>query len=261
MIDSHAHLNFKAFKADYTEVVQRSLVQGIEAIINVGSNLATSQRAVEIAKEFTECRAAVGLHPIHVKDEEFVSEKYVFLIKENKEVIKAIGETGLDYYHSSENKKEQKKVFLKHIDLAKQFDLPVIMHCRGSRENSKDAYLDLLSIIKQLSSVPPGEIHCFSADWPIAEQFLSLGFFVGFTGPITFGNATPELLEVVKNMPLNKILVETDCPFLAPEPHRGERNEPSYVRFTAEKIAELKGLSFDEVDKAITKNAKKLFKL
>lgn len=282
MIDTHAHLNFVKFNQDYAEVIQRSFNNGVKKIINVSSNLATSQRAIEIAKKFDNCYAAIGLHPIYVKDEEFDLEKYYFLVRTNKRVIKAIGETGLDYTvfvrEQAEVKdksrfpqfiiQKQKEVFLKHLELSQKFNLPVILHCRGDKNNPKQAYKDLLDILRlhlnprrNQHQSAPGVIHCFGANWSIAQQFLDLGFYVGFTGIITFPNATEDLLEVVAKTPLEKILIETDCPFLAPQPVRGQRCEPWHVKFTAEKIAEIKKMSFEEITRATTKNAIKLFKL
>ena len=291
MIDTHAHLNFKAFQNDYQQAIQRALKNNVRSIINVGSNFLTSQKAIEIAKEHNECYAAIGLHPIHVKDEVFDINKYSEIVKANIDYIKAIGETGLDFYHSDKNKDEQTKVLKQHIELAHTFNLPLILHCRGSKESPEDAYLELLKILKRslpphlcigsgclpphlcigsgglpphhsdLSELVVGVIHCFSSNWKIAQEYLNLGLYIGFTGVITFKNADKQLLGVVKNIPLDKILVETDCPFLSPEPHRGERNEPGYVLFTAQKIAEIKDISLEDVDKTTTTNAQKLFKL
>lgn len=265
MIDTHAHLNFQAFQNDYPQAIQRALKNNVRSIINVGSNFLTSQKAIKIAKEHNECCAAVGLHPIHVENENFDIDKYSELVKANIGCVKAIGETGLDFYHSDKNKDEQTKVLKQHIELARKFDLPLILHCRGSQKNPENAYLKLLAIIKETcpvrDEVSIGVIHCFSSNWRIAQEFLKLGLYVGFTGIITFKNADKELLDVVKNAPLDRILIETDCPYLSPEPHRGERNEPCYVSFTAQKIAEVKNISLEEIDKITTGNAKKLFKL
>ena len=260
MIDTHAHLNFEAFQSDYQQAIQRALKNNVRSIINVGSNFETSEKAVEIAKEYNGCWAAVGLHPIHVKDEDFNVNKYTEFIRVNIDYIKAIGETGLDFYHSDKEKEEQIKVLKQHIELAQEFDLPLILHCRGSKENSKDAYLELLKILNSSESIV-GVMHCFLGDWQIAQEFLNLGLYIGFTGIITFKNVNKELLDVVKNIPLDRILVETDCPYLSPEPHRGERNESSYVVLTAQKIAEIKGISLKEMDEITTVNAKKLFNL
>jgi len=276
MIDTHAHLNFEAFQNDYQQAIQRAFKNDVRSIINASSNFLTSQKAIEIAKEYNQCYAAVGLHPIHVKDENFDVNKYTELIKNNIDYVKAIGETGLDFYHSDENKNEQTEVLKQHIELAHTFNLPLILHCRGSKQNPQNAYVELLEIIKGAcpvrdevfkearpvrDEVSNGVIHCFSSNWQVAQEFLNLGLYIGFTGIITFKNAGKELLEVVKNTPLDKILTETDCPYLSPEPHRGERNEPSYVMLTAQKIAEIKGISLKEVDKITTTNAKKLFNI
>lgn len=261
MIDTHAHLNFQAFKDDYSQVIKENFESGLKAVINVGSNLETSEKAIKISREFENCYVAVGLHPIHVEDEEFKRNKYKELIEKNKDKIKAIGETGLDFYHSKKNIEKQKQVFLKHLGLAREFNLPAILHCRGSKESPKDAYLELLKIVKELKKTSFGVLHCFSADWEIAQEFLKLGFYLGFDGPITFKNASPELLQAVEKTPLNRILLETDCPFLAPEPYRGQRNQPVYVRFMARKIAELKNIDFNQVVKTTTESAKKLFRL
>ena len=261
MIDTHAHLNFKRFEDDYAQVIGNNFNQGLKAVINVGSNLETSKKAIKISLEFKNCFSAIGLHPVHINDENFEKEQYTLLINKNKDKIKAIGETGLDFFHDENSKDLQKKVFLQHIELAQKHDLPVIMHCRGNKDNPSNAYLELLETIKNLKQTYKGVIHCFSSDWVIAQEFLNLGFYIGFDGPITFKNSTPELLQVVKKAPLNRILLETDSPFLAPEPYRGQRNEPIYVRFIAQKISEVKNLDFNQVVIQTTKNAKKLFKL
>ncbi len=155
----------------------------------------------------------------------------------------------------------QKKIFLEHLKLAKGFDLPVILHCRGETNNHVKAYKDLLLVIHSLSFMPYGVIHCFSANWLIAQKFLDLGFFIGFTGIITFNNCSQDLLEVVKKTPLEKILIETDAPYLAPEPYRGKRCEPWYVKFTAQKIAEIKKIAIEEVVNRTSQNTQKLFKI
>jgi TatD DNase family protein len=264
MIDSHAHVNFEAFNDDYPEVIRRSFDNGVEKIINVGSNYLTSQKAVKIAKKFFGCYAALGQHPIHASEEKFHLSDYRALLKGNGDTIKAIGETGLDYYRSLRDAPaviEQRQLFLQHLDLAQEFNLPVIMHCRGNKDQPFNAYQDLLSIIRSRPSAPRGVIHCFVADWVIAQKFLDLGFYIGFTGIITYPSAGDELLEVVRRMPLNLILVETDCPYLSPQPVRRQRCEPWHVKYTIEKIAQIKNTSFEEVEKITTENGKQLFNL
>jgi len=278
LIDTHAHVNFQAFSADRNEVVKRTLAAGCW-LINVGSNFATSTRAVEMAGEHPSgVFAAIGLHPGHLEEgtideaetgakssvEEFDPANYRALAG-NKKVV-AIGETGLDYYRLSEKNKpieeiknKQKKVFGEHLELAKELDLPLILHCRGSKENPTDAYEEMLQILEKSGEVR-GVIHCFGGNFRQASRFIELGFYIGFTGIITFPK-TEELKNIAKSLPLDKILIETDCPYLAPEPYRGKRNEPLYVEWVARKIAELKNISYEEVMETTSKTAKKLFKI
>lgn len=250
-IDTHAHLNFKAFNSDFDTAILRAQKAGIEKIILVGSNLETSQKAVKIAKKYNFVFAAVGLHPIHVKDETFNEAVFLKLAKEKKVV--AIGETGLDYYHDRTNAFDQQAVFLKHLSLANIVGKPVILH-------SRDAGQDILSVLMTQTPLPRGVFHCFSEDWQFAKIILDLGFYISFTGIITFSKNYANL-EVVKNIPLKKMLIETDSPFLTPEPHRGQRNEPALLVEVAKKIAELRKISLEEVAENTTQNAKDLFKL
>jgi TatD DNase family protein len=259
MIDTHCHLNFQAFEKDYREVISRSFSQGINGLIIVGSNYETSLKAIEIAKKIRGCYSALGLHPIHTLDEKFDAKKYQFLIEKNKNNVKAIGETGFDYFHQPFDKNKQQEVLLEHLKLAGEFDLPVILHCRGKANNPFEAYKDLLFLIRDSKFAIHGLIHCFSANWQIAQEFLDLGFYLGFTGIITFKNCDDYLLEVVEKTPLEKILIETDAPYLAPEPYRGQRCEPWHVKFTAQKIAEIKKITEEEIIKETTENARKLF--
>jgi len=277
LIDTHAHLNFAAFKEDIDEVAQ-GIIDDEMKVINVGSQFSTSQRAVELAEKYpNHFYASVGLHPIHLFDvnydeseinfkarqEDFNSEKYEELARNPKVV--AIGETGIDYFHMpagvsiKEFENKQRWVFLKELQLAKKFRLPVIFHCRGSKENPDKAYKDMLKVLKDFGYFR-GVIHCFSADYEIAKQFLNLGFFISFTGIITYPK-TKELEKVVKKIPLDRIMVETDAPYLAPQIVRGKRNEPRFVRYVADRVAEIKSLEYEEVEEATTKNAVEFFGL
>ncbi|MDD5342331.1 MAG: TatD family hydrolase [Patescibacteria group bacterium] len=260
MIDSHAHLNYKAFQKDRNEVIQRCLDQDL-SVINPGSQLDTSQLAVELAEQHPgQLFAAVGFHPIHSAKMKFELEDFRHLIKEHPSSIKAIGEIGLDYYHlEAESQEEidaiknhQKEILQSQINLAKEHGLPIIMHCR-------DAYTDLIDQIEK-GELPAGVVHCFLGNREIAQKFLKLGFYLGFTGIITF-TKDQDLIGVIKEIPLDKVLIETDSPYLAPVPYRGQRNEPLYVRYVAEKIAQIKNLAFEEVVEATTNNAKRLFRL
>jgi len=228
-----------------------------------------------MADERENIYAAVGLHPDNVKEECFDLAKYRELAR-NKRVV-AIGETGLDYHRINDQgpiiKNLQKELFLKHLELARELELPIILHCRGSKESPRGAYEELMEILQaaavktgQANCEPRAVIHCFSADWEIAQKFLNLGFYLGFTGNITYPVKKPDapaaqLLAVVKNAPLDRILTETDCPYLAPQSARGQRNEPQYVRFVLEKIAEVKNLSFGEAEEITVQNAEALFKI
>ena len=265
LIDAHAHLNFNAFKNDSEETARRALDSGVW-LINAGSQIDTSRRAVEFAQKFSEgVFAAVGLHPIHLKEqtveedetevktrvEVFDPAKYEALAREAK--VAAIGEVGLDYFHSPKNKELQREVLLEQLILAEKLKKPVIFHCR-------EAHQDLLDILRKWEMAGnkslAGVIHSFSGRWSQAEEYLKKGFYLGFNGIITFAR---DYDKVVCQMSLDRLILETDCPYLTPIPFRGKRNEPAYVKYVAEKIAELRGISFEEVAEATTKNARELF--
>lgn len=249
LIDTHAHVNFDAFKDDADEVIRRSLAENVQ-MINVGSQYPTSKRAIEISEKYKEgVYAAVGLHPIHVNDEEFNYEEYKKLALRSlgEGGVVAIGEIGLDYYRASENKNIQRTVLCRQLDLAKELNLPVIFHCRNAHD-------DLVNELKNYEL--NGVIHCFTGTWMDAQKYLEMGLYLGINGIIF----KTDLNEVIKKVPLNKILLETDCPYLTPAPMTG-RNDPSYIKYVAEKIAELKGKTFEKVAEATTQNAKKLFRI
>lgn len=269
LIDTHAHVNFNDFKNDSEEVIRRALDNGVW-MINVGSESKTSKRAVKMAEEYEEgVYAAVGLHPSHLieqdveleengetvkyksKPEEFDYDFYLNLAK-NKKVV-GIGECGLDYFRNNDEsfKEKQKEVFIEHLKLAQEANKPIIIHCR-------DAHEDLLEILHLEAPLPSGIMHFFTGTLEQARKYIELGFYISFSGVITFAK---NYEETVRQIPLEKILVETDCPYVAPVPYRGKRNEPQYVKYVAQKIAEIKGLSFEEIAEQTTKNAKKMFKI
>jgi TatD DNase family protein len=277
MIDTHCHLNFRAFKDDTNEVVARAKLAGVNSIINVGSQYETSERAVKLAQENDSLYAAIGLHPIHLFEQEVDEEeihfktkaeifnpaRYKKLFEDNKKVV-AVGECGLDYYHFPENidkeevKIKQRELFEQHIKLASDLNLPIIIHCR-------EAYDDIFQVLEKLINrglLPKrGVSHCFVGNQEQAKKFLDLGFLLPFTGIITFKNVNPALLKIIKETPLEKIMIETDAPYLAPQTYRGTRNEPAYVVEVAKKIAEVKGVNLTEVEKITTNNTVKLFNL
>jgi TatD DNase family protein len=272
LFDTHAHLNFEAFLDDWKETAKRALDAGIK-IINVGSNLETSKKAVAIAEEFPDgVYAAVGLHPVHVSDEDIDIEEYKKLAVHPKVV--ALGEIGLDYFRMpssirpegsgsgvsgrqikspTEIKNLQKGVLLEFLKLSVEKKLPVIVHCR-------EAHADLIQLLENFDKPAGpdarGVMHCFSGSFEEARRYLNLGFLISFTGVITFAHYEGEALAKI---PLNKIMVETDCPYLTPEPHRGKRNEPLYVEFVAKEVARVRNESYEEVEKITTENAKRLF--
>ncbi|MES2059926.1 MAG: TatD family hydrolase [Patescibacteria group bacterium] len=246
-IDNHAHLNFPEYDADREEVIKRANDARV-GIINVGVDLASSKWAVELAEANPNMWAIIGQHPTDTK-EDFDAGSYRELLKSEKVV--AIGECGLDYFHGEEGEKEnQKKLFIQQIELAIEAGKPLMLHIRN-------AYEDAIEILKKYPDVK-GNVHFFAGSKEIAEGFLNLGFTLSFTGVITFANEYEELLKFI---PLDRILSETDCPFVSPVPYRGKRNEPAYVVEVVKKIAEIKGLSIEEVSKQLLANSKKLWNL
>ncbi len=274
LIDTHCHLNFNAFKDDADEVILRTLKEGIKMII-VGTQYDTSLRAIDYVKKYDGVYAAIGLHPVHLKNQkikekvgkeeiEFLSRAEKFDEKKYEELAKikkvvAIGEVGLDYSNDTteEFKALQKEVFLKQIHLAKKINKPIIIH-------NRNALKDILKILEsEFSNWRNGEklngvSHFFSGTFEEAQKLFNLGFLVSFTGVITFA---PEYEFLIRKLPLDKIMVETDSPYVSPVPHRGKRNEPLNVKFIAQKIADIKGISLKEVENQTTSNAKELFNI
>ncbi len=280
LIDTHAHVQFPAYP-DPNAVLQRTFDAGV-GVINIGTQLDTSKWAVELAKKYeSKAYAVVGLHPTHTYDNgfedaaetyerrietEFDVNAYKKLAQDSKVV--GIGECGLDYYRLPENldqayiKDQQKKAFLAQIDLALELDKALVIHCRPSKDTN-DAYEDCIQIITAVKSISPRlrfEVHSFTGDVDIAKQIIQLGGYIGFNGITTF-DKTGRSERVVKQVPVENILLETDAPYLAPVPFRGKQNEPAYVVHIAKKIAEWKGLTFEEVAKISSKNAQVLFSL
>jgi TatD DNase family protein len=282
LIDSHCHLNFSSFKDEYIKIIADCLEKEI-GVINIGSQIDTSIRALKIANEYPNdpIYAVIGLHPIHLSSTEVDEEEVKFKSREEKfnekayqelldedenNKIVAIGEIGLDYWHIPEDmkfeeiKELQKNGLIPQLDFAKKNNLPVIFHARGSGNNPTDAYDDLYEIVKDMGL--RGVVHSFDsrATKEIAKKFLDLGMYIGFNGVITFKNKTVDSLrDIVKLVPLDRILIETDAPYLTPEPNRGKKNEPQNVSFVARKIGEIKDFDFDVVAKTTTDNFRELF--
>ncbi|MDD3284304.1 MAG: TatD family hydrolase [Patescibacteria group bacterium] len=267
LIDTHAHLNFEAYNKDREDVIKRCLDYSM-AVINVGAQFETSKKAVEISK-YDNFYNTIGLHPIHVFDEKFDIKVYQKLIT-NRTV--GIGETGFDYFHSDSSGEnnipvtqkiidKQREVFIKHIQLAKENDLPLICHGRNSKNDFKlqTVYFDILKTLEN-QNYTRGVVHCFGGSLTEALSIVDSGMYIGFTGIITFPNAD-KLRVIAKEIPLDKILIETDSPYLAPQKYRGERNEPIYVEEVASVISDLKGVSMEDVIESTWQNAKILFNL
>jgi TatD DNase family protein len=252
-IDSHAHLDFKDYKEDFSSVLDRAKEAKVSLILNIGTTLQHSRESLEVAKKHDHIYSSVGIHPHDVKDlgSTYIDELRT-LAKHPK--VKAIGEIGLDYFYKNSDPALQKKCLEEQLLLAKDLNLPVSIHCR-------DAFKEAFEILDRVGlEEPKGVFHCFTGTKEEANQALERGFYISISGIVTFKKATA-LQEVVKELPLDKMLIETDCPFLAPEPYRGKRNEPSYVVKTAEKIAALQNKTLEEVAQQTTQNAVTLFNL
>jgi TatD DNase family protein len=250
-IDCHAHLDDDRFAEDRQLLINKALESGLN-IINVGHDLQSSINSVELAEKHSFIYATVGVHPHDAKD---VPNDYFMQLKElaKSQRVLAIGEIGLDYYYDLSPRDVQKEVFVAQLNLAKELNLPVVIHLR-------DAYGDFLEIMRKEKLHPiSGVMHCFSGSIEVAKECLDMGFYISFAGPVTFKNAS-NLKEVAAKIPLDKILVETDSPYLTPVPHRGKRNEPAYVKYVAEQIAALKNISAQELWQTVIANANKLFK-
>lgn len=262
MVDSHCHLNFHKFADDVGEVVKRAEEAGITQIVNVGTQISSSQEAIDLSLQFNSCWAVVGIHPHHAdKVENGWEDEFLKLVIQEKVI--AIGECGLDYFSYQSNTivdpDIQKRVFEKQIAIAYNAKLPLMIH-------NRHAGADILSVLQHHKNSllsAPGMFHCMSGDTELLRQVLDLGFYVGFDGNITYPKLAPgetvHLQELVKAAPLDRILIETDSPYLSPIPHRGTRNEPKNAIMIGEFIAKLKGVSFEEINQVTTQSFSTLF--
>ena len=254
LIDSHAHLDDEKFDKDRDEVIKSFKENNLELVINVGADLESSKKAVQLSKEYDSIYAAVGVHP---HDASEIDSNTLEVLRElsKEEKVVAIGEIGLDYYYDNSPRDLQKEWFRKQIKLAKELDLPIVVH-------SRDASQDVFDIISEESEEGKlrGVIHCFSESVEMAYEYIKLGFYISLGGPVTFKNAkVPK--QVAKEVPLENLLIETDSPYLTPEPNRGKRNEPKNVRYVAETIANLKEMSYEKLKDVTNQNTKRLFNI
>jgi TatD DNase family protein len=252
LIDTHAHLTMEEFP-DIDDVLKRAKEFDVRHIINASFDLDSSIKGVELAQKHDMIFASVGIHPHHADHADEASVIELKKLAGSRKVV-AIGETGLDYFENPVPKEVQKKAFARHIELARVLDLPLIFHGRDADE-------DMLDVIKDAGAGKiRGVFHCFSSGKEFAKKVLDLGFLISFTAVITFKNAHG-VREVAEYIPMDKMMLETDCPYLAPQVFRGKRNEPSYLRFVAEKLAEVKKVPLEEIGPITSKSAKDFFKL
>ncbi|OPZ93973.1 MAG: putative deoxyribonuclease YcfH [Firmicutes bacterium ADurb.Bin419] len=253
LFDTHAHYDDEKFTEDRYEVIENAHRSGISYIINAATDLKSCEESLAFARKYEYVYAAVGIHPHEVGDiDDITLLKLSELAKEDKVV--AIGEVGLDYYYDTAPRETQRHWFAKQINLARDLMLPIIVHDR-------DAHQDSVDIIKSQKACDIGGVfHCYSGSMEMAKELVDYNFYISVGGSLTFKNAR-KLLEVVRWIPIDRLLIETDSPYLTPEPHRGKRNDSSYVRFVAEKVAEIKQMDYEEVAEATLKNAKELFKI
>ena len=256
LFDSHSHLNDEKFDEDREKVIKEIYEAGTTNFVTVGYNLESSEKAIQIANSYEFIYATVGISPNDIPQSEEELWKQLLKIKDlarnNKKVL-AIGEIGLDYYWNTENKEIQKRLFIEQIKLANELDLPIVIHTR-------EAVMDTIQILKENEVKNKGIFHCCPQNRELIKEGLKLGFYISFAGPITFKNSK-NADEMINLVPNDKILIETDSPYLSPEPLRGTRNTPANVRFVAEKIAKSKGITFEEVEKITVENTKRVFKI
>lgn len=259
LIDTHCHIDFHAYEEDRDEVIANALANGVTRIINPGTDLVTSQAAIQMSDQYQGVYAGVALHPNSTAS--WSPEAIVALahMAAHPNVV-AVGEIGLDYYWDKSPKAVQQAAFEAQLELARRLKLPIIIHNRDASEDIIATLRAWVPTLPQELQARPGVMHSFSAPADIAEVALELGFYLGFTGPVTFKNAD-ELRRIASMVPQDRILIETDGPYLTPHPHRGKRNEPAYVRFVAERLATLHQLSVDEFAAISTANAERLFGL
>lgn len=252
LFDSHAHIDDEKFDADRDQVIQRALENGVTGIINVGASMASSVRSVALAQKYECIYAAVGIHPHDAKDA--LEADYDQLTQwTSLDKVVAIGEIGLDYYYDLSPRDIQRAVFIRQLDIARQTGKPFIIHDR-------DAHGEVLDTLKQEAKGMIGVLHCFSGSLEMAREVIKMGWYISIAGPVTFKNAA-KLPEIVAKVPLERLLVETDSPYLTPHPYRGKRNEPAYVKLVAEQVASFRGIELTVLAEATRENIKNVFKI
>jgi TatD DNase family protein len=259
LIDTHVHLDFGQFDDDRDAVLTRAWQSGVGAMVTVGTNLETGRAAVALAEKHEQIFATVGFHPHDAKTADAAALAELRELAHHPQVV-AIGEIGLDFYRNYSPRDAQRRAFQEQLHIATELSKPVVIHDRDAHADTMNVLQAWAAGCRSLPADRRGVFHCFSGDLALAEAAIELGFYIGVDGPITYHNAR-KLPAIVKALPLDRLLVETDAPFLTPHPHRGQRNEPAYVRLVAEKIAGLKNRTLEEIAQATTANAVALFQL
>ena len=250
LFDTHAHFDDERFDADRDEMLEQMKDFGVTNITNIGSSMASSRRSVELAEKYDFVYASVGVHPSETENLTAADMDELRRLAQHPKV-RAIGEIGLDYHYPDDVAPDiQKKWFIRQLDLAQELNMPVIIHDRDSKGEA-------LEILKQ-KNISNGVVHCFSGSAETAREIIKLGMMISFTGVLTFKNAR-RAIEACAAVPTDRLMIETDCPYMAPEPHRGERNHSGYVRYVAEKMAEIKGISYEEMVGITDRNAKRFY--
>ncbi len=249
LYDTHAHLDSEMFDDDRDEIIEKIRQAGVGLINNIGSCIKSSEASIALAEKYDFIRAVVGVHPSETFDMTDADIDHIRQMAAHKKVV-AIGEIGLDYHYDDTDPETQKKWFRIQLDLAKELDMPVVIHDRDSKG-------ECIRILKE-KDIHNGVIHCFSGSAETAREILDMGFNISFTGVVTFKNAR-RAIEALQIIPLDRLFIETDCPYMAPEPHRGQRNDSSLVCHIAQKVADIKGTTYDEVVRITTENAIKFF--
>ncbi|MBQ3000546.1 MAG: TatD family hydrolase [Oscillospiraceae bacterium] len=251
LFDTHAHLNDEAFYEDRDGLIAGLAEKGVGFVMNAGCSLETSRESIALAEKYSFIYASVGSHPDSAGEVcEELLETYLQMAKHPK--VKAVGEIGLDYYYEGFDKETQIRAFEMQMELAKQTGLPAIIH-------ERDAHEDGMAVVRQFPEVT-GVFHCYSGSAEMARQLVDRGWYIGFTGVLTFKNAR-KAVETAASIPLERIVLETDCPYMAPVPHRGKRNDPGYLCHMAERLAEIRGLPVEQIIQITTENAKRLYRI
>jgi len=249
--DSHAHYDDERFEEDRESLLESLKEKGVDFVVNAAADMSSCYTSLALAEKYSFIYSSIGVHPHDVKDLTEADLAEMKQLAAHRKVV-AIGEIGLDYYYDNSPREAQRTWFMKQLLLAKELDLPVIIHSRDASQETFDLIVE--------SGVKEGVIHCFSGSYELAKEYVKRGFYIGIGGSLTFKNAR-KTVEVVEGIELSKILIETDCPYLTPVPHRGKRNDSSYLKYVVQKIAEIKGISEDEVARISCQNAKLLFRI